>query len=161
MQSWAREHAIVETRRAASPASTEINPRNRNSYSRRGKLRLYSGIARALALRAQDLAKFAVNRDRFLRGLVHHFHPAPGFLGELGLRHEISGLQNCFEGIAEIMGKGAQLAGYFLRDFVFRSHGFICNEQLLIARRTADSALQFFVLQQLRRFDSLRAPSRY
>src|SRR5882724_4232601 len=117
--------------------------------------------AHALALGAEDLSQFAVNRDRFLGGLVHHFHPAPSVFGELGLRHEIGSLQNGFEGIAEIVGKAAQLAGYFLWDFVVRSHDCICLGRLVTARWAGDSALQFIVVPQRRRFDSLRAASRY
>jgi hypothetical protein len=115
---------------------------------------------RVLALGAEDLSKLAINRDRFLGGLVHHFHPAPGICGEFGLRHEIGGLQNGFEGITEIVGQRAQLAGNFLRDLIFRSHDFICRPRLVIARRVAHSVLQFIVRQRRRRFDSLQAASR-
>ena len=75
-----------------------------------------------LALGAQNFPEFAVDHDRFLGSLVHHFHPAARVCGQLGLGNQVGCLQNGLERVAEIVGQSAQFAGDFGRNFVCRGH---------------------------------------
>ena len=47
-----------------------------------------------LTLVAENLAEFSVQAHRFLRGLIHHFHPAPSVCGQLSLGHQVGGLND-------------------------------------------------------------------
>src|SRR5215471_4984429 len=61
-----------------------------------------------LIFASQNLAKFAVDLDRFLGGLVDHLYPAAGILGHLGLGKQITRLHDGFERVAEVVRQGAK-----------------------------------------------------
>jgi hypothetical protein len=71
----------------------------------------------SLTVCADEVAEIAVDAGGFLDSAVEHCAPLAGILVEIDGAEEITGLENDFQRVAEVMRKAAQLLGVLKGDW--------------------------------------------
>src|SRR5208283_3908200 len=130
--------------RLASSFPETVHSVHRETGSRRAKAESREPY---LAVAAQQFAELDVDLDGFFGRLIDHFNPAAGVLGRTGLRDQVRGLHDGFEGVAEVVRQKAKVLCEGSGDFI------------VSARHAGSSYLAWGAA--LRFIDTREAASRY